>query len=58
MATVNVPVFSQVSIAPAQITQGKPFVLSVVVTESPVPVYPVSNYSNEIYSQEVKPAWP
>lgn len=58
MATVNMPVYGEIKVTPSVVTLGEPFVLSVTVTDSPVTVYPVSNYANEPYSGEVKPAWP
>ena len=58
MATVNMPVFGTITITPAQIIAGDIFSVSVVVTDSPVPVYPVSVYSNEIYSGEEHIGWP
>lgn len=52
------PVFSEVIITPGQIVAGELYSVSVVVSDSPVPVYPVSVYSDESYSGEERVAWP
>lgn len=58
MAEVNMPVFSSITITPEQIIAGELYTVSVVVSDSPVPVYPVAVYSDEVYSGEERVAWP
>lgn len=55
--TINMPVFGQITITPDKIIAGENYTVTAVVSDAPVPVYEVSNYSDEIYSNEVRTAW-
>lgn len=55
--TINMPVFGQITITPEKIIAGENYTVTAVVADAPVPVYEVSNYSDEIYSNEVRTAW-